>query len=361
MTSRFLPHGPFFRDLNLGLEGYFAGAHRTRQATGAMWLKTALILTWFVGSWAVLVFAAATWWQAALAAVSLGLAMAGIGFNVQHDGGHRATSTHQGWNRAMALTLDVLGGSSYLWNWKHNVQHHSSPNVAGLDVDIDIEPLVRLSPEQAWRPWHRYQHLYTWGLYALLAVKWHFVDDFKDVIRGRIGASAFPRPKGADLAAFLGGKVFFFGWAFVVPMWLHPWWQVLLGYLLASVVLSLALALTFQAAHCVEGAAFPAASERREWAEHQAVTSVDFAPRHPLWTWYLGGLNYQLEHHLFPRVCHVHYPALAAMVQAVCERHGVPYRVLPGAGAALASHARFLAQLGRRPTAGDAAVVPAAG
>ncbi|MBL8920098.1 MAG: acyl-CoA desaturase [Myxococcaceae bacterium] len=351
MTSRFLPHGPFFRDLQLGADGYFAAARLPRSATGSLWLKTAFILGWFVASWAVLVFVAATWWQAGLAAISLGLAMAGIGFNVQHDGGHRATSARQGWNRAMALTLDVLGGSSYLWHWKHNVQHHSTPNVAGLDVDIDIEPLVRLSPEQRWRPWHRYQHLYTWLLYALLAVKWHFVDDFKDVVSGRIGTRPFPRPRGFDLAAFVFGKLFFFTWAFVVPALFHPLAHVLLGYLVASVVLSLSLALTFQCAHCVPGASFPKADAQREWAEHQAITAVDFAPAHPLWTWYLGGLNYQLEHHLFPRVCHVHYPKLAPIVRAVCEQHGVPYRVLPGVGAALWSHARFLFQLGRQPVA----------
>lgn len=359
MTSRFLPHGAFFRDLNLGVDGYFAQAHVSRQANVGMWLKTAFILTWFVGSWAVLVFAAQTWWQAGLAAVSLGFAMAGIGFNIQHDGGHKATSTNQGWNKAMALTLDVLGGSSYLWHWKHNIQHHTNPNVAGLDSDIDIEPFVRLSPQQAWKPWHRYQHLYTWLLYALLAVKWHFVDDFKDFVTGHIGTQKYPRAKGWDLFWFLTGKTFFFTWAFVVPSFFHPVWQVLLGYLLASVVLSLSLALTFQAAHCVVGASFPKASERHEWAEHQALTSLDFAPRHWFWTWYLGGLNYQLEHHLFPRICHVHYSGLSPMVQAVCEKHGVPYRVMPSVGAALTSHAKFLASMGVAPvTAMNVAAVP---
>lgn len=349
MTSRFLPHGPFFKDLHRGADGYFATAGRGRQATAGMWLKTAFILGWFVASWVVLVFVAQTWWQAGLAAVSLGFAMAGIGFNIQHDGGHRATSTNQGWNTAMALTLDVLGGSSYLWHWKHNIQHHTSPNVAGLDADIDIEPFVRLSPHQRWRPWHRYQHLYTWLLYALLAVKWHFVDDFKDLATGHIGTQAFPRPKGRALWWFIAGKLFFFSWAFVVPAFFHPFWQVLVGYLVASVVLSLSLALTFQAAHCVLGASFPEASERHEWAVHQAMTSLDFAPRHWFWTWYLGGLNYQLEHHLFPRVCHVHYAALSPMVQAVCAKHGVAYRVMPSVRHALASHARFLEQLGHAP------------
>jgi linoleoyl-CoA desaturase len=355
-TSLYLPHGEFFRDLNAAVDAHFESTKQSRQATSGMWLKTAFILFWFVSSWAVLVFAASTWWQALFAAISLGFAMAGIGFNIQHDGGHRATSETQGWNKAMAMTLDILGGSSYIWHWKHNVQHHTTPNVVGRDSDIDIEPFVRLAPEQPWRPAHRYQHLYTWFLYALLAVKWHFLDDVKDVITASIGKCDIPRPKGSAMVVFVGGKVLFFTWALVVPSFFHPWWQVFIGYGIVSVVVSLTLALTFQAAHCVEGASFPTAEGQREWAKHQVMTSLDFAPRHPFWTWYLGGLNYQLEHHLFPRICHVHYPAIAPLVQAVCEKHGVPYQVMPSVGSALASHARLLAQMGRQPVA---AIVPA--
>lgn len=358
MTSRFLPHGAFHRDLTAGVDAHFAG--RSRHATASLWRKTAFILGWMAASWTFLVFGASTWWQAGLGAVSLGLAMAGIGFDVQHDGGHRAVSANRRVNQAMALTLDLLGGSSYLWHWKHNVQHHSTPNVAGRDADIDIEPFVRLSPAQAWRPWHRWQHVYTWFLYALLAMKWHFVDDFKDVITGRIGTQPFPRPKGWDLFWFITGKTVFFAWAFVVPALFHPLWQVLLGYLVASVVLSLSLALTFQAAHCVEGAQFPLdGAPLREWAHHQVVTTVDFAPLSPLWTWWLGGLNYQVVHHLFPRVCHVHYAALAPMVREVCAAHGIQYTVLSSVGAALASHGRWLARMGEAPGLTVATPAPA--
>lgn len=350
MTSRYLPQGPFTEALRRRVDGYFAATHRSPRAPASLWVKTAFILGWFVASWALLVFVAAAWWQVLLAGASLALAMAGIGFNVQHDGGHRAASDRQGLNRATALTLDLLGASSYVWHWKHNVHHHANTNVAGLDVDIDIQPFVRLAPAQRWRPWHRFQHVYTWALYALLLVKWHFVDDFKDVATGRIGTQPFPRPRGADLVAFVLGKVVFFGWAFVVPLLVHPWWVVGLVYLGVSGAVSLLLALTFQSAHCVEEAAFPApTAERREWTAHQVQTSVDFAPGHPGWTWFLGGLNYQLEHHLFPRVCHAHYPALAPLVREVCEAHGLTYRVMPSVRAALASHARWLKAMGRAP------------
>jgi linoleoyl-CoA desaturase len=350
MSSRYLPHGAFFQDLNRRVDAYFADAHLSPRGAPSMWRKTAIILTWWAASWVALVFFAHSWWQVLLAVVSLGLAVAGIGFNVMHDGGHRAYSDKAGVNRAMALMLDVIGGSSYVWNWKHNVHHHSNPNVPGLDADIDIQPFVRLAPQQPWRPWHRAQGVYTWFLYMLLTAKWHFLDDFKDVLMGRVDAHDMPRPKGRDLVTFVVGKVIFFSWAIVVPALFHPLGQVLGIYFAVSVVVSITMALTFQAAHCVVGAAFKAEdAPKTEWAVHQVETSLDFAPGHPLWTWYLGGLNYQLEHHLLPRICHVHYPALAPIVREVCEAHGVKYQVMPSVGAALVAHGRWLGEMARAP------------
>ncbi len=357
--NRFLPHGVFFQDLNRRVDAHFADTATSPRAPRSMWVKTAVMVAWFIASWGLLVFVAQTAWQALLASTSLGLAMTGIGFNVMHDGGHRAYSARVGVNRAMALMLDVLGGSSYVWNWKHNVHHHTNPNVAGLDVDIDIQPLVRLSPEQPWHPWHRLQFLYTWPLYSLLAIKWHFVDDFHDLLFSRIGNQPFPPPKGFDLLAVVLGKVLFFSYAVVIPLLVHPWWVVFAGYLATSVVLSLSLALTFQAAHCVPLANAFDPHEPVEWAVHQARTSVDFAPGHPLWTWYLGGLNYQLEHHLFPRVCHVHYAALAPIVREVCLAHQVPYRVTASVSGALLEQLRWLFTMGQRPATTPAAA-PAA-
>ncbi|MDX2008540.1 MAG: acyl-CoA desaturase [Myxococcaceae bacterium] len=357
MSSRSLPHGPLYRALKTAVDGHRA-AHPS--LPGAVPRKALVIVAWFVASWVSLVFLSQTWWQAALTAVSLGLSMAGIGFCVQHDGGHRAASSSQGVNALMALGLDLLGGSSYVWHWKHNVHHHTNPNLVGHDADIDIEPLVRLSPTQAWRPWHRAQHLYAWALYALLAVKWHFFDDFVNVATGRISGCPFPRPRGKDLLGFVAGKLVFATWAFGVPLLLHPPLAVLGGYVLASVVLSLTLAITFQAAHCVEEAEFPAPNAPAvEWAEHQLRTSVDFGGSSAVVRWYVGGLDHQTVHHLFPRVPHVELAGLAPVVREVCRAHGVAYRELPGFFAAVASHGRHLAALGRQPVSAPVSTAPA--
>lgn len=349
-STRFLPQGAFFTELKAEVDVHLK---RFPPRRAALALKMAFILTWWIASWAVLVFVVDAWWQAGLAAISLGLAIAGIGFNVQHDGGHHAASSRRGLNRLAAFALDLVGGSSWVWHWKHNVFHHTHPNLVGLDVDIDIQPFVRLAPQQRLRPWHRYQHLYTWFLYALLAIKWHFVDDFRDVATGYIGTQRFPRPRGFELVAFVGGKLFFFTWAFVVPMLLHSPWKVLLGYLVASVTVSLCLAITFQAAHCVEEADFPisASSAGDDWAQHQLRTSVDFGPQQSVWTTVLGGLNFQTIHHLFPKLSHPELASIAPVVHLVCARHGLEYRVLPGFGAAIASHFRWLRRMGAQPVA----------
>ncbi|KFE70320.1 fatty acid desaturase family protein [Hyalangium minutum] len=349
---KFLEAGRFHQDLKTRVEQYLKDRGRSPRDLPGMYAKTALILGWFVSSYLWLVFGAASPWGVAVGCVSLGLAMAGIGFSIQHDANHGSYSERKGVNRLLAWTLDAVGGSSYVWSWKHNIFHHSHPNVAGLDEDIDIQPLCRLAPSQKSHAPHRFQHAYIWVLYGLLPLKWHFIDDFKDLLTGRVGRQKMPRPSGWKLTGVLGGKLLFYGWALVVPALFHPLWQVAVGYLLTAFVLGLTLSTVFQLAHCVKEAEFtelPEASHTfpRDWAAHQVETTVDFARGNPVVSWYLGGLNFQVEHHLFPRVCHLHYPALSRIVEETCREHGVRYRANVSVGAALKSHVSWLKQMGR--------------
>jgi linoleoyl-CoA desaturase len=347
---KFEPDSGFYAQLKDEADAYFARTGLSPKDAPALYRKTAIIFAWFLSSYLYLVFGANTWWQAGLAAVSLGLSVSGIGFAIQHDANHHAYSKQRWVNGLLGFSLDVVGGSSYIWRYKHNVFHHTFPNLAGADDDIDLRPFARLAPAQPRRSLHRFQQYYMWALYGFLAPKWHFVDDYKNLINGRIGPHRLPRPRGAAMVAFFGFKLFFMTWAFVVPMFFHPWWMVLGGYALAAGVTGTSLAIVFQLAHCVDGADFPAPPEGQSigmpFAEHQVRTSVDFADGNRLLTWYLGGLNYQVVHHLFPHVCHAHYPALAKVVAKVCEERGVRYRHEPTLSGALAAHFRWLRQMG---------------
>jgi linoleoyl-CoA desaturase len=321
---------------------------RTRGTTEAH-RKTATLFAWLVASYLLLVFVADGPWTTAFLAISLGLAMAGIGFNVMHDGSHGSYSPNPLVNRLMARSLDLLGGSSYVWHRKHNLLHHTWPNVPDLDDDIDTGGLARLSSAQTRKGFHRFQWLYMWPLYGFLAAKWHLFDDFVFLAHCRVGSRQFPRPEGGDLAVFVGGKVLFFTWAFAIPLLRHSLPVVLITYFGCAFVLGLTLSVVFQLAHCVpEAAAGPA--HELSWARRQVESSVDFARGHGLITWYLGGLNYQIEHHLFPQIAHVHYPAIAPTVEGVCREFGVRYSAYPTLRSALGAHLRFLRQLGASPT-----------
>jgi linoleoyl-CoA desaturase len=352
----------FIRELRKRVDAYFERTGRRRRDCPQMYFKTATIMAWFFTAYLLLMFVATSWWLVLPLAILLGLAMAAIGFNIQHDGGHKAYSEHKWVNKIMALSLDLMGGSSYLWDWKHNSIHHTYPNVSGYDDDINIGLLGRLSPQDKHLGFHRLQGIYLWLLYGFLAIKWHLVDDFYNVAMGRIGGHKIPRPKGKELAIFIGGKIAFFSMAFAIPMLFHPVLAVLGVYALAAFVSGVVLSVVFQLAHCVGEAEFPVpvatgegqARMTTEWAVHQVQTTVDFARGNPVLCWFLGGLNFQIEHHLFNKICHVHYPALSKVVEETCKEFGVRYSAHKSFFGAVLSHWRWLVTMGRATPAGIA-------
>jgi linoleoyl-CoA desaturase len=315
----------------------------------SMALKTGTILIWLVTSYALLVFSHASWWQASLLAVSLALAVAGTGFAIQHDANHGAYPGNVVVNRFMGFTLDLLGASSYLWHWKHNIFHHTYTNIEGADHDLNAKPFGRLAPDQTRYGGHRFQHIYMWALYGFMLPKWHLVDDFQNALEARIDDNRIPRPRGGDLVQLLAGKAVFLAWALVIPMFFHRWWVVLVFYGATSFMVGLLLAVVFQLSHCIEEADFPpqGANVPEGWARHQVHTTVDFARTNRALTWYLGGLNYQIEHHLFPKVCHLDYPRISGIVEDVCTQYGVRYVAHDSMHGALASHWRWLRRMGR--------------
>ncbi len=318
-----------------------------------MYLKTASIFATFAVSYGLLVFAATAWWQAVPLAVVWALAVVAIGFNVMHDASHGAYSDRPFLNRLMALSLDLVGGSSHFWHWKHVVFHHTFVNVIGYDTDINLAGLGRLTPHHP-RAWiHRWQHWYVWLLYGVMVIKWHLYDDFRLMVNGRMGPHVVAPPQGRALAVFVGGKLIFLTLAFVVPLLLHPLWAVAAVYMLTAAVTGVVLGVVFQLAHCVDDAEFPLETAPglmdNAWAIHQVETTVDFARSNVAVSWLVGGLNFQIEHHLFSRFCHVNYPAIAAVVEETCAEFGVRYNQNATVGAALRSHYRWLRQMGAPP------------
>jgi linoleoyl-CoA desaturase len=292
-------------------------------------------------------------------AALLVVAVTAVATGIMHDANHGAFSSSRRVNRGMSWSLDLLGGSSWLWRFKHNTLHHGHTNVIGIDSDIDQGLYARLVPDQPWRWWHRYQHRYVWLLYGLLTLRWLVFTDFANLARGKVGPQRLVVGRRRwNTVLMIVGKLVHVTWALAIPFALHPWWAVVAFYLVCSWVLGLQLAMIFQMAHCVEEADFVGADETHRGSHfqlHQLRTTVDITCRSVALRWYvrwlMGGLDHQVEHHLAPTLPHTAYPALARRLRAVCEDRGITYRCHTSVSAALRSHSRWLRLMGQPPVA----------
>jgi linoleoyl-CoA desaturase len=344
--------GAFLRDTRAEVEEHLAVGHVRLRAAVALYAKAPLAVGLIALSWAALLFVRPGAAGVALCIAGLAVGAILVAFCVQHDANHGSYFKSRRYNHLLGWTSDaLLGFSSYVWRVKHNVAHHTYTNVVGYDDDIEQAPLARFAPTQTPRPWHRFQHLYVWPLYSLMGIRWQTVGDLESLRRGSFGKTALRFPSGWAWAGLLGGKAFFIAWAVVAPLLVYPWWAVAATYLGLTMLMSIVMATTFQLAHCVEEATFTPAADlstgTRLWAVHEVETTVNFCPRNKLLTWALGGLNYQIEHHLFPRLPHTLYPVIAPIVERNCRRHGVRYTAQPSLRLALRSHFRHLRGLGR--------------
>ncbi|MGZ4755420.1 MAG: fatty acid desaturase family protein [Acidimicrobiia bacterium] len=319
--------------------------------------KAAGIVMLGVASYSALVFAPVALPLQIAFAFGLVIASVATGTSIMHDGNHGAFSESPRVNRIAGWSSDLLGASSYLWRFKHNKLHHANTNVVGYDQDIDQVPFARLAPQQPWRWWHRYQHLYMWALYGFLTLQWLVLSDFVTLARRKEGSHPLPAaPRRRDEALILFGKTAHLGWAIVLPLFFHPWWGVLAFYLASSWLVGFLLANFFQLAHCVDRAEFFTPDEPRRGADfelHQLRTTVDIHCNVPMTSrlvhWLMGGLDYQIEHHLAPKLPHTIYPVVSPRLQAACRERGIDYRVHPSVTQAVRSHARWLREMGRPP------------
>jgi linoleoyl-CoA desaturase len=278
--------------------------------------------------------------------------MAAIGFNVMHDGGHGSFSRYKWVNELAAYSLNVLGGSSFMWNMKHNVIHHAYTNIDGIDDDIDIQPWMRMSTTQPKYGFHKYQHRYFWFLYAMLYILWVFVLDFQKYFKQRVGSMPLKKMSAYDHVVFWGFKLLYIFLFIGLPIYTLGFLAWMVGFLVTSLFAGFVISIVFQLAHTVEHTHFPMPDEETgklddEWAIHQLKTTANFAPRNKVISWFVGGLNFQIEHHLFPKISHVHYPAISKIIKQTCQEYGVPYIEYSKMRHAVASHVAFLKQMGR--------------
>ncbi len=343
----------FHSELKAKISEYFLEVGRSTTGNYQLFIKAVILMLGFVFIYIHLVFfTPALPWQI-LESVLLGCLVAAIGFNVMHDGAHGSFSKYKWVNQLAAFSLNVLGGNSFMWNMKHNVIHHAFTNIDGVDDDIDIQPWLRMSSTQKKYKMHRYQHLYFWILYSLLYIFWVFILDYQKYFRGKIGAMPVKQMRLGDHFVFWGFKLVHLFLFVGLPIYMAGFESWLVSFLIFTLVAGFVLSLVFQLAHTVEHTSFPVVNSQTgkmedEWAIHQLKTTADFATRNKVVTWLVGGLNFQIEHHLFPKISHVHYPALHSIIKKICEQHGIQYIEFKNVRFAIASHVTFLKQMGRQ-------------
>jgi linoleoyl-CoA desaturase len=287
----------------------------------------------------------------------MGLGLAGIGLSVMHDANHGAYSRKKWVNNLIGYSLNFLGGSSFNWKIQHNVLHHSYTNVHEEDEDISPRGALRLTPHSDWKRMHRYQFIYAWFLYGLMTIVWLGVKDFSRMLKYQVNglAKAQRGNVAREWLILFATKLVFIGYGFVIPVLVTPllWWQVILGIFIMHYLAGFILAIIFQPAHVIEGTEYPLPDESRTlenaWAVHQLLTTTNFGNNSRWFSWYVGGLNFQIEHHLFPGICHVHYRKISGIVRQTAEEFGLPYKTSQTFFSALVGHARLLKQLGARP------------
>ncbi len=343
----------FFQRLREVTDAYFKENNLPRTGDIRLYAKTAILAAALVALYVVLVFftPASAWISLGLCAL-LGVVVASIGFNVMHDGAHGSYSRKQWVNEIMGHSLNVLGGNVYLWKLKHNVNHHTFTNVEGMDDDIDIKPWIRVHPGQKKYWFHRFQHVYGLLLYGSTYLFWIYYNDLKKYFTGKIADHTPMKPMSLkEHIIFWASKLFYIAVFVVLPMVFVGVVPTLVGYGVMVFVTGLVIAVVFQLAHVVEDTDFhhPETDGQvieSEWAVHQVATTVNFATHNKVWNWLFGGLNFQVEHHLFPRISHVHYPELNKRLKQVCAEFNIQYREFPSLRSALWSHLMHLRQVG---------------
>jgi linoleoyl-CoA desaturase len=342
----------FFATTRKRVDAYFKETNTTRNANAGMWAKTIFFLGGFFGLYALIISGAFSPWVMLPLAAILGMFSAFVGFNVCHDAIHGSFSPNKHVNKFFSYLFNLLGASPYVWSITHNVVHHTYTNIPGHDEDIEVAPgLIRISEEDPVNRIQRFQHWYAFPLYSLASISWAFRKDYKKFFQPTLGNQEMKHPKKEYFNLFFYKGIYYFLFIVLPLLVLNiTWWQFLIGFLVMHLAQGLTMGLVFQLAHVVEGTDFPVpdttGSMEEAWADHQMRTTANFATGSPIAAFFLGGLNRQIEHHLFPKVCHIHYGKIGKIVKQTALEFNIPYIESPTFLSALKSHYRMLKKFG---------------
>jgi linoleoyl-CoA desaturase len=343
----------FAREIKKEVNHYFEANGLSKHANSQMIAKTVILLTTYFGAYGLIISGMFSLWSMAFLCFLMGIGMAGIGFSVSHDALHGAYSSNKYVNQWLGYTFDLMGANGYIWKITHNIIHHTYTNIYEHDEDLEVAEFIRLSPNAEHKTIHRIQHVLAFMAYGFATLFWVFIKDYKYFFQSSLGPYEDKSHPTSEWVTLAITKVLYYGYMLVLPAILLPiaWWQLAIGFLIIHFTAGLILGVIFQLAHVVEGTDHPTENEEgnieNAWMIHQLETTSNFAHNNDLLCWYIGGLNYQIEHHLFPKVCSIHYPEISSIVRRVAGEYDIPYNYHATLGTAIKSHYTTLKRFGQ--------------
>jgi linoleoyl-CoA desaturase len=352
----------FQSTLRKRVDEYFKNNNISKHYNSTMVIKTIVLLAIYIVPFFVILYLGLPSWANFLLWTLMGFGLAGIGMSIMHDANHGAYSSNPKVNYWLGNTLNLCGGSVFNWKLQHNVLHHTYTNVVDLDDDIDDKLVMRFSPHTNVKWYHKFQVVYAFVFYGILTLYWFLFKDFVQFLRFK-NQGLVRNSKKENAIIFT--KIIFMKIAystifFVFPLLILkiPAGNFILGYILMQVTAGVLLTTIFQLAHTVEETSHPLPNNdniiENNWIVHQMNTTVNFSRKNKFISWYIGGLNFQVEHHIFPTICHVHYPEISEIVKSTAAEFGIPYLENRTFYDALKSHIRTLKRFGELPSLNEA-------
>lgn len=347
----------FFRTLNKRVNTYFKENNIKKTGDWRLYIKTVIMFVLFLLPFILILTIHMPNWLRFLLTIVIGIGMAGVGMNVMHDANHESFSSKKWVNKLFGSSMYILSGNVYNWKVQHNVLHHTFTNIEGHDEDIDAGRIIRFSKHSKWFPIHKYQKYYAPVLYGLLTINWAITTDFKQMsryLKRKLSYGKFPNPK-VEWTKLIISKIIYYAMWLVLPIAVLDiaWWKVLIGFFAMHYTAGIILSIVFQLAHIVPSTEMPTPDKdgnmEHTWAIHQLFTTANFAPKNWFVNFYTGGLNYQVEHHIFPNISHVHYTKIAKIVKETAKEFNLPYNEYKTMWKAIIEHFSHIAEMGKKP------------
>jgi linoleoyl-CoA desaturase len=347
----------FFRTLNKRVNDYFKENNLKRTGNWKLYIKAFIMFSVFLVPFILILTLDMPQWLMFISMAVTGVGMAGVGMNVMHDSNHESFSSKKWVNKLMGSSIYILAGNVYNWKVQHNVLHHTFTNIKDHDEDIDAGRIIRFSQHSKWLKIHKLQKYYSIFLYGLLTINWAITTDIKQMhnyLKRKLSYGKFPSPA-IEWTKLVVSKLVYYAMWIVLPLAVLDiaWWKILIGFFVMHYTAGMILSLVFQLAHIVPNTAMPLPDKdgnlEHTWAVHQLYTTSNFAPSNRLVNFYTGGLNHQVEHHIFPHISHVHYGKLAKIVKQTAKEFNLPYNEYKTTRKAIIEHFRHLGVLGKNP------------